>query len=244
MRLDRDDRIGNSRQAFSMFVFLVAAAWTLTAEAQAPADVSVLDRAGCNACHLISAPRPDEQTVERHATRKGPDLFYSGAKYRSDWLAAWLAEPRAIRPAGLHPGDHTKRTPAGDVLDSAPAPHPRLASDQIDEVVKALAALDWGSEMLPKTNPELPAMPRMLAELNFSKFKGCGSCHRVTPDGPPLSGPDLFDAWARLRPEFLASFIAKPQAWDPVAPMPDYGLAPAEVGKLMEYLRLLSEDGR
>jgi cytochrome c1 len=61
--------------------------------------------------------------------------------------------------------------------------------------------------------------------------------------GPPLSGPDLSDAFDRLRPEFLASFIAKPQAWDPVAPMPGYGLEPGEVGKLVAYLRLLSEEG-
>ncbi len=240
--VDRDVRNGNSKRALSLLSFVISMAWFIPASAESGS--SILDRSGCNACHQTSAPKPGERTVERYAKRKGPDLFYAGAKYRSVWLAAWLAEPHSIRPAGVNPGEHTEMSSDGDALASPPASHPRLAPDRIDEVVTALAALDWGSEMLPQTSPVLPAMPRMLAELNFTKFKGCGSCHRVSPDGPPLSGPDLFDAWTRLRPEFLASYVAKPQAWDPVAPMPDYGLAPAEVGKLMEYLRLLSEDER
>lgn len=240
--LDRDVRVGNRRVAGLLGVLLAGTA--LLVPLPAMADPGILDRSGCTACHRTAEPPSAERTVERHAERKGPDLFYAGSKYRSEWLAAWLADPRPIRPAGLDPAGQTRRSPDGDVLASTPAAHPRAERDRIGELVEALEALDWGHELLPATSPAPPTMPRMLAELNFTKFKGCGSCHRVTPDGPPLSGPDLFDAWARLRPEFLASFIAKPQAWDPVAPMPDYGLAPAEVGKLMAYLRLLSEDGK
>ena len=241
---------GNPRRASVMpgrsIVFAIAianvvatAGFAFAAEA---ADSGVLARLGCDTCHLTLAPDDAQRTVERYADRRGPDLFYAGAKYRADWLAAWLADPLPIRPAGITPSDRTRRSPDGDVLESMPTPHPRLESQRIDEVVRALAALEWGRDLLPQAAPVLPSMPRMLAELNFTKFKGCGSCHRVSSDGPPLSGPDLFGAWMRLRPEFLASYIAKPQAWDPVAPMPDYGLTTAEVGKLMEYLRLLSEE--
>lgn len=240
--LDRHVRVGNSGLAALLVVVLGATAFL--APPPAKADPKILDRSGCTACHQTSAPAPAERTVERHAKRKGPDLFYAGSKYRSEWLADWLADPKPIRPAGPTPVEHTRRSPDGDVLASPPAAHPRVAPDRIGEVVEALEALDWGRDLLPQASPTPPTMPRMLAELNFTKFKGCGSCHRVSLDGPPLSGPDLLDAWARLRPEFLASFIEKPQAWDPVAPMPDYGLTPAEVGKLMAYLRLLSEDGK
>lgn len=203
-----------------------------------------LDELGCGSCHQLTPPAAAERTVASYAARKGPDLFYAGSKLREDWLQRWLAAPTPIRPAGLHPAEHTRSSEANDVVASPPEAHPAVPADRLDAVVKELIALDWGRELLPKAPVARTPVPRALAEMNFTKFKGCGSCHRTSEDGAPLSGPDLFDAHERLREEFLVSFIGKPQAWDPVAPMPDYGLEAPEVGKLVEYLRLLGEEGK
>lgn len=203
---------------------------------------NVLEELGCVSCHRIDAPPPEARTLASYAERKAPDLFYAGSKYRSEWLRSWLAHPTPIRPAGLHPAEHAKPGERNDVVATKPEPHPAVPAAKIDAVVAALEKLDWGKEHLPKTPPPSVKVPKALAELNFVKFKGCGSCHRTSKDVVPLSGPDLDDAYARLRPEFLTSFIANPQAWDPVAPMPNYGLPPNEVGKLVAYLQLLSED--
>lgn len=209
---------------------------------QARSDV--LEELGCAGCHQLEPIPRAERTIARFAARKGPDLFYAGSKYRPEWLRSWLADPKSIRPAGIRPFELTSSSETGDVLAAAPAPHPTVPSNRIDSVVAALESRDWGSELLPNPAPAPAQVPRMLAELNFVKFKGCGSCHRTTASGPPLSGPDLMDGWSRLQPAFLAAYIANPQNWDPVAPMPGYALQPIEVGKLMEYLRLLSQEAR
>lgn len=202
-----------------------------------------LQALGCGGCHLLAAPPAGARTLDAYAKRKGPDLFYAGSKFRPEWLRAWLVRPTPIRPAGLRPAERSRTSEAGDVLlDGAPEAHPAVAAGDVDVVVKALARLDWGRDRLPSTTPARVAVPKALAEMNFVKFKGCGSCHRTTREQGPAAGPELADAYARLRPEFLASYIASPQAWDPVAPMPGYGLEPGEVGKLVEYLRLIGED--
>ncbi|MEW6272512.1 MAG: c-type cytochrome [Thermodesulfobacteriota bacterium] len=204
----------------------------------------VLQPLGCAGCHLLTAPPDEQRTLAAYAKRKGPDLFYAGSKYRDEWLRDWLARPRPIRPAGLHPAERTTTGASGDAVGGAAEPdaHPAVPAAKVDAVASALLRLDWGKEKLPAKEPEAARVPRPLAELNFVKFKGCGSCHRTSDDAAPLSGPDLDDAFVRLRPEFLASFIANPQAWDPVAPMPNYALPEAEVAKLVAYLRILSEE--
>jgi len=206
-------------------------------------DVTALQKLQCGDCHRLTPPAAGERTLERYAARKGPDLFYAGSKFRPEWLRAWLVRPTPIRPAGLHPAERTRTSATGDTLAGGDPPaHPPVPKGRVDAVVQALEGLDWGRDRLAGGPGARPAVPRALAELNFVKFKGCGSCHRTAKDVPPRSGPDLFDAFARLRPEFLTSYIADPQAWDPVAPMPGYALDAVEVAKLVEYLRLLSED--
>lgn len=203
-----------------------------------------LTASNCGACHRLAPPTAAERTVAALSERKGPDLFYAGSKYREDWLRAWLQAPEHIRPAGLDPARHTRTVDGEDRVDPAGMePHPAVAPARVDTVVEALLTLDWGSDLLPEKAATTP-VPRALAEMNFVKFKGCGSCHRTSEDFGGVSGPELYTAWQRLRPEFLWSYVDDPQAWDPVAPMPGYDLPPAEVGKLLEYLRLLSKERR
>ncbi len=207
---------------------------------QAPAaDLSSL---GCGGCHQLDEPPAEDRTLQRYTTRKGPDLFYAGDKYRPEWLQSWLLEPAPIRPAGLNPASSTTASTSGDVVEEPPFQHPSISPEEVDGVVDALRSRTAKSDLVDAATVERTKIPRPLAKLNFDKFKGCGSCHRTNDSMPPLSGPDLQGAYTRLREEFLFSYISQPEQWDPVAPMPGYGLAPAEVGKLVEYLRLLSEE--
>lgn len=201
----------------------------------------VLTRAGCDGCHLLAPPAPEARNLAAFEARRAPDLFYAGSKFRPEWLHVWLQNPKRIRPAGLHPARNAQTIGGQDQLDASRLePHPAVLASEVEALVDALIALDWQSERLPDTL-QLRPVPRMLARLNFVKFKGCASCHRSSEDFGGLSGPELYTAWARMRPEFLWSYIADPQAWDPVAPMPGYALVPGEVGKLVQYLRQLSE---
>ncbi|HNP16580.1 MAG TPA: hypothetical protein PKI99_08970, partial [Terrimesophilobacter sp.] len=153
----------------------------------------ILERENCGNCHRLQAPPDDARSVEAFDERRGPDLFYAGSKYRPEWLRAWLIAPERIRPAGLAPYRHAKTVEGKDRLDPTGLPdHPKVSPSEADAVVAELVALDWGSERLPETLPVAPPVPRMLAEMNFVKFKGCASCHRVAPDFGGLSGPQLY----------------------------------------------------
>lgn len=216
--------------------------WVSFGAASQAADV--LDQAGCGSCHRVEAPAAADRASENFSQRKAPDLHYAGNKYRDDWLREWLRNPQPIRPAGMHPELHVVSVKNADQLDPATLEsHPAVAEKDTKPIVAALMKRRWGEELLPAA-VSVPTVPAKLAELNFIKFKGCGSCHRTTPAFGGLSGPELYTAWRRLRPEFMWSYIANPQAWDPVTPMPGYGLSDQEVGKLMAYLRTLATEDK
>lgn len=214
--------------------------------ANAGDSARVLEDSGCASCHRLEPPEPAEVTVEALSQRRGPDLFYAGVKYRPEWLRRWLVEPTQLRPAGMFPAANTK--PGGesdDIVDGSKlTPHVPVAAEELEAIVSALGGLRWGTERVAQPPPDLPAVPPVLAKLNFEKFKGCGSCHRVAPDAGGVSGPELYSSFDRLQPAFLWSYLEDPQAWDAVAPMPDYGLQEGEVGKLIAYLATLSEGQR
>lgn len=225
--------------ALLLAISCYAFTWTASASAE-----DALAAAKCNSCHRLIPPTPEERSVSDWYSRQGPELFYAGSKYRAEWLRAWLQAPERIRPAGLNPAQHIRTIDGADHLDASTLkPHPIVSASDVDGLVKALLGYTWGSALLPG-EVKLTSIPWPLAKLNFLKFKGCGSCHRTSEKYGGISGPELYTVWERLRPEYLASYVANPQAWDPVAPMPGYNLPPTEVGKLLEYLRLLSEERR
>lgn len=233
---------GSTRGVRRLWPLIRICAVLALAAAAATADEPLVEQ-GCVSCHRIEAPDPSGRTLEALAARKGPDLYYAGSKLRTEWLREWLRAPARIRPAGLAPYRHAETVDGQDQLQSEELEaHPRVRRKHLDSVVDALAELDWGQALLPEELPAAPRVPRTLAEMNFVKFKGCASCHRTAPDFGGVSGPELYTAWERLRPEFLFSYIADPQAWDPVAPMPGYALPDGEVAKLVDYLRLINEE--
>lgn len=203
-----------------------------------PAVADPLTDYECTQCHRVTPPAA---AMNDWSKRTAPDLHYAGIKYRADWLKSWLSKPTRIRPAGFHPEHHTVASNEGDQVDAETLPeHPALMPDQVGPVVEALTALNWRKDRLP-ANVQPPSVPKMLAQLNFIKFKGCGSCHRSAPDYGGSSAPELYTAWHRLQPEFLWSYIDDPQAWSPGAPMPGYGLPAEEIDKLVAYLKLIGE---
>ena len=62
------------------------------------------------------------------------------------------------------------------------------------------------------------------------------------PDFGGVSGPELYTAWDRLKPAFVASYIADPVAWDPHTLMPGGDLNDAAVAKLANYLKAIVEE--
>src|SRR3989304_3425568 len=50
----------------------------------------------CGSCHQIQGPAA-EKTFDDQLKKKGPELWYSGSKFKKEWLEEWLEKPATIR---------------------------------------------------------------------------------------------------------------------------------------------------
>lgn len=192
---------------------------------------------GCASCHQLSQ---DELASEYSA----PPLFYAGNKYRRQWLEDWLQSPYRIRPAGWFYADHVSTEEGVDSVDEASlGNHIAVDSATAAKLSDWLMSLTPMNDLFAESSDYSPGSvsPRMGA-MDFIKFKGCGGCHRDTPEYGGLSGPELYTAWQRLQPQFIVSFIRDPRAWNENSAMPNRALNDGQIHKLADYLKTLSEE--
>lgn len=214
---------------------------TLPLQAVAADGADILQKQ-CVSCHNLKGPAP--QTLQALWSRKGPDLFYAGNKYRKEWLVAWLQKPQRIRPAGEFYEDHIKPGPKGDGVDASTlSDHAALSGGDAEAVAAELMKLRPHDDLIAREKIGDGTVSRQMGEMAFDKFLGCLACHRIEPDYGGLSGPEMYTAGRRLQPEFIASYIRSPQAWDPKIWMPDKHVTDANIQKLVHYLQLLSKEG-
>ncbi len=212
----------------------------LSAAALANDGNAILNK-DCVSCHNLKGPAP--QTLKELWARKGPDLFYAGNKYREDWLVAWLQKPQQIRPAGEFYREHIKRGDKRDTVEEAAFhDHVSLSKDDAAAVATALMQLKPRSDLIAKEKIEPGTVSPFMGQMVFDKFLGCMACHRDAPDEGGLSGPELYTAAKRLQPEYLASYIRSPQAWDPKVWMPNKHVSDANIQKLVHYFQAISEE--
>lgn len=201
---------------------------------------AILDK-NCTSCHNLKGPAP--QTLKELWDRKGPDLFYAGNKYRQDWLAEWLQKPQRIRSAGEFYGKHIKPGAKSDEVDASTLEnHVALSRDDAVAVAAELMKLKPHDDLIAKEKIEPGTISKQMGEMTFDKFQGCMACHLIEPDYGGISGPELYTAGKRLQPEYIASYIRSPQAWDPKIWMPNKHVSDANIQKLVNYLELLSRE--
>jgi len=226
--------------------------WIRSVMAALPAVVlaqSVLaDSAGwvqedCAGCHALDQSAYESLEIEARPERKAPPLFYAGNKFRKEWLVTWLQSPERIRPAGDYPPAHIETVEGEDRIDDDSLPdHPALDADRAEAVAGYLMSLRAREDLIEAAEYEPGNTPWRLAQMNFAKFNNCVACHRDEPDYGGVSGPELYTAWERLQPAFIASYIADPVAWDHLTLMPGQDLNASAVQKLVDYLRMMAED--
>jgi len=204
------------------------------------ADARALLEGQCAGCHNLTGPAPS--TLEQLWARKAPDLFYAGNKYREAWLKSWLQAPTHIRPAGEFYEDHIRRGAKGDEIDTAGLPeHSKLSAADAGAVASELMRLRPLDRLTTAEKIEPGTVSRSMGEMAFDKFLGCMACHEIEPGYGGSSGPELYTAGRRLQPEFIASYIRSPQAWDPKIWMPNKHVSDPNIVKLVRYLEVLSE---
>jgi mono/diheme cytochrome c family protein len=196
----------------------------------------------CASCHNLKGPAP--QTLQALWDRKGPDLFYAGNKYRQEWLVEWLQKPQRIRPAGEFYGKHIKPGAKSDEVDAATLEnHVALSKDDAVAVANELMKLKPHDDLIAREKIEPGTVSKQMGEMAFDKFMGCMACHFIESDYGGFSGPELYTAGKRLQPEYIASYIRSPQAWDPKIWMPNKHVSDANIQKMVHYLELLAKEG-
>ncbi|MEZ5565185.1 MAG: c-type cytochrome [Gammaproteobacteria bacterium] len=217
---------------------LLVTAMPLAATADVAADV----QAQCGSCHTMTHDYATAPLIER-ADRKAPPLDYAGNKFQRTWLASWLQNPTRIRPAGEFPSAHVKSGPDGDVIDeNSLIKHPAVAAAEAEAMADYLMTLKPFDNLIEAETYEPGTIAKRMGQMNFGKFKGCDACHQDSAGVGGLSGPELYTAWQRLQPAFIASYMGNPVAWDPHTLMPKGDLNAASVKKIADYLKVIGEN--
>lgn len=202
------------------------------------ADGKALVTGECASCHVVE--QPSEAADQRGLA---PPLYFAGNKFRQEWLVQWLQAPERIRPAGYNPQKHTISTPGGDAVDEASLnAHRSLSESEAVQAAEYLMSLAPFDDRLAAVDYSPGNISWRMGQLNFGKFNGCDSCHRDAPDYGGVSAPELYTAWDRLQPAYVASFIKDPTLWEPDTLMPDTDLNDGVVSKLANYLKVAAEE--
>lgn len=209
----------------------------------AVADSTDWVQENCAGCHAFDQSVYESLEIEARPERKGPPLFYAGNKFRQEWLVTWLQSPERIRAAGDYPPIHIDTVDGEDRIDaSSLLDHPALDADRATDVAGYLMTLQARDDLIEAAEYEPGNTPWRLAQMNFAKFNNCIACHQDEPDYGGVSGPELYTAWERLQPAFIASYISDPVAWDSHTLMPGQDLNASAVRKLVDYLRMMAEE--
>ena len=169
----------------------------------------------CDACHDAGAAIPKDGSGMMETMMTAPDLADAGARFRPEWIAAWVENPRAIRADATMPNLHATKEQAADVaafLSSLGTP----------------AKVD-----AKKANADTAAAGGGL----FANL-GCIACHSA----PDFSGKDeharipLANVNAKFHPAALTEFLKAPPTHSAWTRMPDFRLTDDEAVKLGAYL--------
>jgi cytochrome c2 len=168
----------------------------------------------CAACHQGVAGTVPELSQD------APDLTDVRSRLRPQWMAAWISNPKGLRPTADMP-----RVFAG-------------AGDAVDPRAADVAA--YLSEGAP---PELPTPPADAVALakgaRLFTGLGCVACH-VAPaledSDPTLARVPLKYVKAKFRPGALAAFLRAPEAHFAWVKMPNFHLSDAEASALSGWL--------
>lgn len=221
--------------------------WALAISAFGSAAYSAADPAQivatqCASCHAIQRPDFEALGREERLTRKAPPLFFAGNKYRQEWLLSFLQSPSTLYAAGYFPRHKLLDTPEGDVpnIDELVS-HISLPEAEAKEVSEYLMTLRPFDDLVTNDSYTEGNVAKRMGTMDFRKFKGCDACHQDAMDNGGLSGPRLYDAWSRLQPKYISSFLKNPLLWDPNTLMPVPQMNEQAAHKLVDYLKILGE---
>ncbi|MDD5383411.1 MAG: c-type cytochrome [Gallionella sp.] len=190
-------------------VSIGAALLVMTAAPSYAAGGDAIFKKSCTGCHYTDGPAK-EKTIADQLAKKGPELWYAGSKFQKDWLAAWLQNPKPIRPLKYN-----------SLTDKNPGDHPKLSAGDAAAVTDFLMGLKSPEVKAGVIKPNESAQARNI----FGKKAPCGGCHEYPVKGEVhggKSGPSLVGASKRLNPDWVYAYLTNIKAFKPVRGMPDF----------------------
>lgn len=213
-----------------------------SADAGASVSASTDIPSNCSSCHALT--KPADASLDRLWTRKGPDLWYAGNKYNREWLVQWLQNPTPIRPGGVLWFKHAKPGDPRDTLDMASVEkHPAVDAAAATKLADALLQLK-GDGLVTDGEFKPESVNLTMGQMAFGKLRGCSSCHQDKPGQGGLSGPILYDAGRRLRPDYVLAYTRDPQRFDPHIWMPRLTLSDPDLQRLTGYIASLGKEDK
>lgn len=193
----------------SAAAFAAALFFSTGAQAGIAEGKKAFEAGKCASCHQIAGPAL-EKTIKDQLSKKGPELWYSGSKFKDGFLEKWLTNPQPIRP--LVYNSLSERNRGG---------HPSLPAKEARDVAGYLMSLK-SADVKP-----LGIQPRDTPKgrVTFIKKQSCYGCHTVNVKGKAvggLTGPSLASASERLNPDWIYAYLSNPRAFKPVKMMPVY----------------------
>ncbi len=223
--------------ALAVMVVLLVAAIPLKSRGDYQGE-SIL-KAKCAGCHNLAGP---PKNITEAMNRKAPDLYYAGNKYKGQWLAAWLVNPKRMRPAGYRYLDHIKTGHKEDLIKAnSLTPHMSLSRVDATTVAKTLMTFTAKKHSIESGAYSNKPIDMYEGEIYFDKLSGCLACHRIEPDFGGLSGPEVYTVGRRLRADYVYSYIKNPQSFDKYSPMPNKELSEKVLQILTYYMMNLEE---
>jgi len=170
----------------------------------------LVTRYRCLSCHRIGGSGGDLSTVP---------LDRIGSQLQRDDLVSYLLNPGAVRVSveARMPVFHMLPEEAKTIADYATS---TFLDDEMDRYDTHFTPADVGRGQ---------TLYRQL---------GCVGCHQLDLQGGYV-GPDLSNTGRRLRPGWIAAWLAAPNHYKPGTLQPDYGLSAADARALTAYLSQL-----
>ena len=168
---------------------------------------NIVNAKNCGTCHQLQGPAT-EKTFEEQLKKKGPELWYSGSKFKKEWLEGWLANPTNIRLLKYN-----------SITEKNSEKHPVLSKKEADEVEKYLMTLTEKEVTASGITEAVTPQGKNL----FIKRYGCVGCHSIKAGAKKVggvSGPDLSEAGKRLKGDWVYAYLKEPKVFKPVKRMP------------------------
>jgi len=171
----------------------------------------------CRGCHALDDGKGGDV---------GPDLRLSGQRLGSDWVRAFVQDPRAR--GKIYP------------WRAARMPHLGVTAEEAGVIAKYLAAMGKRKDA-PAAVPDVAQFPaaRLEEGKNFFGLR-CAQCHALgkvveTPVAAQ-QGPDLIGVAGRIDYDWAAKWIFAPKKIDPKTRMIDPGLTKEQVDSVRMFV--------